>query len=357
MKSDIISKIKSSGIVRLLCLFLLISGQLHSQNIPQDHFCASEYHITDSIAGTITYKDDLKLLVYELTKNQGTELLKARAIFIWIADNIAYDYRAYNKNRRIKPFKCKDKNCTDKYAEWEEKLLKKVLNNKEAVCDGYARLFKKMCDYAGLRTDVVSGYIKNDPSHIGRMGILDHAWNSIIINGKYYFLDVTWAAGGCSEDDEGKLDAFHKNFNDYYWLTPTYKFLRNHYPAADNLPNIMTDSKQNYRNAPYIASQWMDEVNVISPDSGIITACVGDTLRFKIEFNPMLWQNVQINTNVKSNPDFLESQDETKQEYINFTQNNYVYEFKYIVDDKRLRYIDVLFDYRRYLRFNVKIEK
>lgn len=45
----------------------------------------------DSIFRTKKYNGDLPLLVSQLSENCTNQTEKARAIFVWITDNIAYD--------------------------------------------------------------------------------------------------------------------------------------------------------------------------------------------------------------------------------------------------------------------------
>lgn len=345
-----------------LSSILLISGYFlcEAQADRQD------FSEIDSIVRTIKYRGDLKLLSHELTARYTSETEKARAIFIWVTDNIAYDIKSANNPKKFRPFTCKSgDNCDIKFSRWEEEFLDKVIRKKQAVCEGYSRLFKKLSDYAGLRTDVIQGYIKNEPHHIGKMGILDHAWNGILLDGKYYYLDATWAAGGCKKNENGKLVSFDKDFDNYYWLTPEDKFFRNHFPADNNHPYLKNDSRQKYLNAPYIDGAYMENIDVLEPSAGVVEVCPGDTIHFLIRFSPYLWQHVQINTNLKSNPDmwtsdgsFLGFDDNLmdKQKYIPFkSKEGYIYEFSYKVENSGLRYVDILFDYRRYLRFNVKM--
>ena len=357
-----VSNLKVKNLLSLL-LFLLFHPSAFAQEAAPVEY---DYKILDSICRTFVYKGDLKLLVHELTDHYTTETEKARAIFVWIADNIAYDYKAINKDKKPETFKCNGKNCTDKYSEWENNYIKKVLKEKKAICDGYARLFKRMCDYAGLRTDIVSGYTKKRDFQIGRMGDLNHAWNGILLDGKYHFIDVTWAAGGCGEKPDGTLMPFRKSFNDYYWLTPADKFMRDHFPADKNHPLVINGSMKKYRDSPYIRQEYISNIEVLSHDSGIIEVCKGDTLHFKIMFRDFLWSKVQVNTNVKPNPNpwrfsgtsyYLEQVLLDKQKYVEHTFNNYIFEFDYIIREDNVRYIDILFDYNRMIRFKVKMLK
>jgi transglutaminase/protease-like cytokinesis protein 3 len=153
-----------------------------------------------------------------LTQPFSEDIVKARAIFIWITDNIRYDYKFYNKGKEVQPPQCKSgMNCEQLLIDWENKYLRKIIKKRKAICDGYARLFKKMCGIAGIRSEIISGYTKTKPYQIGMTGTIDHGWNAIWLDSNYYLLDPTWAAGVCPEDEEtGKLVGFQKKFNNYY---------------------------------------------------------------------------------------------------------------------------------------------
>ena len=77
-------------------------------------------------------------------------------------------------------------------------------------------LFKRMCNIAGLKSEIIPGYTRTEYYQVGTSGALDHAWNSILIDSTYYLLDATWAAGGSSSDDNGKLLDYVKRFDEYY---------------------------------------------------------------------------------------------------------------------------------------------
>lgn len=61
-----------------------------------------------------------------------------------------------------------------------------------AVCDGYARAAKLLCDRSGLECIIVTGKVKNGEGH---------AWNLVNIDGKWYQWDVCWNDGGYSREE------------------------------------------------------------------------------------------------------------------------------------------------------------
>jgi len=334
-----------------------------------------DFSLIDSLVFKVKYKNDLTSLTQELTNHYSGQLYKARAIFRWITENIRYDYQYYNKyyykGKEAKTYKCKeDENCEAKRIAWETKYLDRVLRKKKAACQGYSMLFKKMCDIAGLKSEIITGYVRTEYYQIGSVGTLDHAWNALLLDSTYYLLDATWAAGSCGKDDNGKLLYFNKSFNNYYWLTPTADFARNHYPQNSKWVLLSNYTKENFTANPYYASTELCNMKLITPASGVIAAKKGDTLHFKIEYARAI-NNLQINSNLFRNPDIyvwdevskrkrvrrLDTLAVKKQQYIPYKQNSSICEFDYIVTDNSLYYLDILFDRERVMRFKVVTNK
>lgn len=346
--------------MKYIIFFIFIISNVYSQNSK----ILTKFDSIDNHVKTIKYKGDVKELVSDLTRTSKTDIEKSRAIYFWITENISYDYKTYNKKKNFKSFKCKSKTeCELKISQWKEKILNRVLNKKIAICGGYSELFKKMCNLAKVNCEVIEGYVKTEPNQIGKMGVLDHAWNVLIIDNTYYYLDLTWASGTCSENKKGKLYKFYKVRNEYYWLTPIDKLSRNHFPK-DTL--LLVNSKYNkklFKNNPYIKNSILPKIDIISPNSGIINAKICDTFKIQFDYSKDI-KNIQVNTNVKRNPkvwkiengiEIFNEKVIPKQQYINFKKENETYSFDYVLDNKSIRYIEVLFDYRVSIKFLVKI--
>ena len=343
-----------------LVLFFFTSSLISSQGLGS----AVNYSQIDSYSKTIKYKGDIEELVSDITKNCSTELEKARAIYFWITENISYDYKMFNKNRRSKVFKCKTKEeCQLKMAEWKEKYINSVVKRKKGICSGYSELYKRMCNIAGVKCEVVEGYIKTEPFQIGKMGVLDHAWNTLIIDNNYYYLDLTWAAGYCTKNDKGKLNNFVRQRDEYYWLTPIDDLSRNHFPK-DTL--LLVNSKYNkklFRGNPYIQNSVLPRIDIMLPSSGIVNAKIGDTIKFVFKYSRAI-EKLQINTNIARNPKMWNVIDNEKvvderalkkQKYISYRKDKDIYSFDYIVESKAVRFVEVLFEYRLALKYLVKV--
>lgn len=354
----------------LTCLFL--SSGTYSQDLKP----TIDYSHIDSFARQLKYPGDVYRLTQALTTPYQDNLSKARAIFIWITDNIRYDYKLYNldEEKRIKKMKyptCKTgEDCSLKMQDWENNYISKILRTRKAICNGYSMLFKRMCTIAGIRCDIITGYTKNKHYLIGKMGALDHAWNAVYLDSTYYLVDATWAAGSCPENESsGKLEGpFTKNFDEYYWLTPFDKLSRDHYPEDPKWVLHNSFTKEKFKNNPFIEPRADHNLVIVNPTSGIVKVKICDTLHFELEYTkPVTY--VQVNSNLARNPTVYKWEKTSrkkfewikneyaikKQAYIPFNQEGHRYTFDYPVTDMNLNYVDILFDYFRAMRFKIEV--
>jgi hypothetical protein len=133
-------------------------------------------------------------------------------IFYWIARNIAYDTVPYVGKKHV-----------DKSAE-------AVFRTGKAIGDGYANLFKRLCDDLNLACEKVHGYSKAyafDPCNKSSVPI-DHTWNAVQINQYWYLIDLTWGAGHLDESQ-----VFRRELNPYYFLTRPNEMIYHHFPANE----------------------------------------------------------------------------------------------------------------------------
>ena len=330
-----------------------------------------DYSSIDSIARTVKYNGDIYVLTKTLTAAYPEKLAKTRAIFIWITENIAYDYKFINKKKSIKgPVYKTGANYDAILQDWENEYLRKILKRKKAICDGYATLFKSMCTIAGIRAEVINGYTKSKYYQVGSTGSVNHAWNAVWLDSSYYLLDATWAAGGCGERNDGKLYPFRKEYDGYYWLTSFHDLARNHYPEDKKWVFENNYTKEKFANNPFYDHGILPDIQLLSPASGVIHARKGDTIPIAFRYFKHL-DKIQVNTNIVRNLTVykevkksrrrvhkeIDSFALSKQRYIDYQQTGFRYSFDYIVTDPFLNYLDILFDYRRALRFKVVVDK
>ena len=111
-------------------------------------------------------------LAREITKIAKNDLERIKLIYIWIAENIAYDDDSFN-NKTITVDKATPSN---------------VLKTKLAVCEGFSNLVTALGKSIGLEVVKVSGYCKGFGYTEGTIfNEANHAWN-VFISGNYCVL-------------------------------------------------------------------------------------------------------------------------------------------------------------------------
>ena len=140
-----------------------------------------------------------------LTRNLTNQTEKVRAIYYWISHNIKYDMGMITSN---------------KSATSTQELVDDVLKRRQGVCANYAELFRACCKSVGVESFVISGFTSQN----GKLDKISHAWNAVLIDEKYYFIDATWAAG---HEDNGK---YIHEFNDQFFLIAPAEFVKTHMP-------------------------------------------------------------------------------------------------------------------------------
>lgn len=87
-----------------------------------------------------------------------------------------------------------------------------ALVNKECVCEGYSKAFKYLLDEAGIQNVIVIGKATNSEGKSE-----NHSWNYVLLNDKWYAVDVTWddpiIRGGGKLTNKSKYKYFLKGSN------------------------------------------------------------------------------------------------------------------------------------------------
>lgn len=89
----------------------------------------------------------------------------------------------YEKVQFLNNYLC-DNTEYDEFAELNQTSYGCLMNGK-AICEGYSRAFKLLCNMVGIRCDLIYGMSEND----------NHMWNCVNISGNYSHVDVTWNDG------------------------------------------------------------------------------------------------------------------------------------------------------------------
>ncbi|MDI1255917.1 MAG: transglutaminase domain-containing protein [Flavobacterium sp.] len=208
---------------------------------------------------------------------------KARAIYTWIAFNVAYDVKTYfapagNTQRTGFSYRTQSEK-EQKERAFEYEFARKTLRSKLAVCQGYAMLFKDVCLRLGISCELVSGTSKTKQTNIGKMPIAsDHAWNAVRIDGKWQLIDVTWAAGYVDENTR----EFSFDFSGGYFFTDPEVFFLNHFPD-DKKWLLIDKTEKDFADLPlYSRGYSTAPYTIVAPEMGIITAIKDNLIPFEI---------------------------------------------------------------------------
>ena len=169
--------------------------------------------------------------------NNFNEAEKIYAIYHWIDTNIKY------KNDSTSEVGV---NSTYKESEYGNKMVrttqsaKVVLQNKFAVCEGYASLFTALCSTSGIVSKYVSG-----KSASSNYILAYHGWNIVKINKRWYLIDVTWGDEEYFLADNIMFNKKHYTANDKQLLFAPYSekyFLKNAQKYAELISSNKKDS-------------------------------------------------------------------------------------------------------------------
>ena len=173
-------------------------------------------------------------VVTSLTTGVMDNFMKVKILHDWICDNIAYDTDMY--------FSARSPSRQD-YAS--------VLKKRKAVCSGYAGLFNKMCELAGIESIGIQGYSKGF-GYTGKIGKdTDHEWNAVRIGNKWYLIDVTWDAGHVDRR------TFIKRYSTEWLFLDSRPFLYSHLPQTERLQfHAPTLTAEDFMREPYIKGKF-----------------------------------------------------------------------------------------------------
>ena len=232
-------------------------------------------------------QEDPGSLAKQLTVSCKTELEKVTAIFRWITENIAYKINSNNKKPSFGgKASGNDVNRNEVLDDGplkplQERVAETVLQHREAICDGYARLFTTLCENAGIRSVVIMGYAKTVTNRPVRRFAVNHYWNAVMINEKWHLLDATWASGYISVNGE----EFIRDYDEKYFLSAPEIFIQDHYPD-DARWTLLPDSNipPEFHRSPFKQKSFVKyQFKSFYPAVGIIETFVGDTIRLSLE--------------------------------------------------------------------------
>lgn len=153
---------------KLITLLLLAISVLAQAGIDSTIGCQAPKNVSKNY----------KLLAHHLCDSLENDEQKLNAIYNWVTHNIDYDVKSIHRSKLR----------TDKPNE--------VLKRGKTICGGYADLVTAMCKEVGIRAQTILGYYKDWKFDDGdKFFIPNHAWNAVLVNNKWEYLDATAGAG------------------------------------------------------------------------------------------------------------------------------------------------------------------
>jgi len=183
-------------IILLLGLSAGVNAQRERQKIPVSRIIS---RIPDSLTRST------KGIAGYINSRFSTQGEKARAIFIWIAKNIEYNF---------------DSMFDNSIYETPTEVSERILSSRVGVCLQYAYLFNEIANMTGIKSFVVQGYTKQH----GVVDVLPHIWCVAYIDSAWCMIDPTWGSGFVSRG------RYVKQVNFYYFMTKPEDMIRSHMP-------------------------------------------------------------------------------------------------------------------------------
>lgn len=177
---------------------------------PQCAGAQTDMGVVDAYAAKIRLSDnDIEQLADTLTAPFSAELEKARAIFVWISENIAYDCGKENGLETVP-----DEAVHPLY--YTQQQLENILKTRRTRCEGYAFLFRIMCRLAEIQCSSLEGFARFNGEKVNPATVEpNHAWNAVCLEGTWYEVDVSAGSGQC---DGGRFRAARRD--EYFRMSP-----------------------------------------------------------------------------------------------------------------------------------------
>jgi hypothetical protein len=252
--------------MKIWSLFLLLS--LTAPVLAQD----GNYARVDNAVAALGTLPDLNLarIADTITLPFSDKLDKARAIYYWIANEIALDAKAIksNDNRKNTP--------------------EIVIASRKATPAGFALLFQEMASLANIRCLTVDGYSKFNPDDIGEEpDEFNHTWNVVQLGNsptEWYYVDV---AKACGHLDVKGIN-FIKSFSSGYFFPDRKLFNLDHLP--DNMAWQLGPGPRNLKgfiDIPVLGPAAYElGLKTMEPFTGSCKAKVNRSFSFKMQIDP-----------------------------------------------------------------------
>lgn len=279
-----------------------------------------------------------------------TDLAKARAIYSWIAQHISYNTAILKGSHTIPSRYMPEPEDTAAWKSADEMTAQRVLRRRMAVCDGYSRLFKTLCEAAGLRSEIVPGYARGYADGGARFRT-NHTWNAVMVDSAWRLVDVTWGSGYVTWGNQ-----FVQHLDERYFLTPPEQFGQDHLPEDPGW--TLTEEQymlHEFNNEPFRLRSFIKySIQKTYPEKGVIEAAMGDTLWLELAV-----VNPDKDRSITSDP-FFDSTVLTRSSRFVFLEPHQVKGrrilYRYIVQNERVDWLNLFYNGDLVLRYRLKVQ-
>lgn len=183
------------------------------------------------------FEESVEMLARYLIDGAENDEESVRAFYIWLTDNISYDTKSYFSGR------------------FPDQSAEATLKNRLSVCEGYANLFKALCDVAKISAVKIPGFSKGYGYNPSRSNLRsNHVWNAVQLDGHWFLLDATWGAGYID-----KNRTFVKHFSEFYFLTKADELILTHLPDNHYWQLLsVSKSEKEFLDQVQLAPAWFE---------------------------------------------------------------------------------------------------
>ena len=139
---------------------------------------------------------EIKKILRKICDDSMSDVEKLERIYEWIIMNVQYDNSALRLSENLDQIVQNEPNPTNKATyqaqinktlkEYDSWYIEGVINNKKAVCEGFAKTLLVMARLENIPTIYVTGN--------------GHAWNKVYLDGKWYGVDATHGNVGINSE-------------------------------------------------------------------------------------------------------------------------------------------------------------
>ncbi|MEZ3437109.1 MAG: hypothetical protein K1W34_21385 [Lachnospiraceae bacterium] len=139
-----------------------------------------------------------------------------------------------------------------------------VFVNKRSVCAGYSKAMQYLLDKLGVFCTYVTGQTEGGQSH---------AWNLVICEGEYYYVDVTWGDPVFMEHEGEETGQAGQDYIGYdYMCCDEEELLRTHIPDEDAVLPPCTSKEWNYYVVNGMYYEYYDSEETLKAMNDVISA-------------------------------------------------------------------------------------